>query len=627
MKQLVIEGSGSDLHYSAVDPSGTEVWSCDIPAGQPDGSDCSTTLTADQRGAYKIVSTSGASGSGNSSGASWNITVESGGAAVPGRVWTDQYNIYQNPGADKAENLRYWAVSDTGYQYQVDLRDYNGIYSAIEADSIGNVESGTCNPIYRSIDQNLRPAKCAPQRLFFDKPAADLPATAASADGRLTVAPAPLDASNLAVTDLKFTPTDTASGKGTFTYTLNPRFKGGYLLEVDTNGNGTYDDAVDRRIQLGAEGKARNSYQYDGLDGQGNPIDGCAPINARLYFDKIGEIHLNQQDVEGRAGGVTFQRLNGPNLPDATLYWDDTQLAQDRTSQTPILDGTQGIDSTAGVHGWDYGSNSWGNNRLMDDWTYADVQVPTGEASFDAKCPDLKVSKTADVDHPNPGDTVNYTVTVKNTGDADYKDATVTDDLSKLLDDATYNDDAKATSGDVTYTEPNLSWKGDVPAGGSATVTFSATVNDPDTGDHKLPNAAVGPDDSNCAKDSTDPDCSTDGNVPTPTHGITVVKKDAKTSEPLQGAVFELWQETNGNTSLQRTGNSHDTRIDVGCATSPKGRCSWNDLKAGSYYLLETDVPEGYQLPKNPVTTVKVDDKNKKVTVTEKNWPTTSKKK
>ena len=53
-----------------------------------------------------------------------------------------------------------------------------------------------------------------------------------------------------------------------------------------------------------------------------------------------------------------------------------------------------------------------------------------------------------------------------------------------------------------------LSWTGTLAAGASATVTFSVTVNNPDTGDHllavRLASAAAG---SNCPVGSTDPSC------------------------------------------------------------------------------------------------------------------------
>jgi hypothetical protein len=38
------------------------------------------------------------------------------------------------------------------------------------------------------------------------------------------------------------------------------------------------------------------------------------------------------------------------------------------------------------------------------------------------------------------------------------------------------------------------------------------------------------------------------------------------------------------------------------CATSRTGICSFGSLLPGTYHLVETDVPEGYLKPKQPVT-------------------------
>ncbi|WP_406286355.1 SpaA isopeptide-forming pilin-related protein [Streptomyces sp. NBC_00209] len=111
-------------------------------------------------------------------------------------------------------------------------------------------------------------------------------------------------------------------------------------------------------------------------------------------------------------------------------------------------------------------------------------------------------------------------------------------------------------------------------------------------------------------------------NWKTPGHSITINKKDADNGDALQGAVFQLWEETNGTEGLQRTGDDPDTLIDSGCATNARGRCTWTGLESGSYYLVETDAPEGYVLPRNPVTgPVEVDSDHDKATYTLKNRP------
>ncbi|MER5726994.1 choice-of-anchor A family protein [Streptomyces sp. NPDC002138] len=83
---------------------------------------------------------------------------------------------------------------------------------------------------------------------------------------------------------------------------------------------------------------------------------------------------------------------------------------------------------------------------------------------------------------------------------------------------------------------------------------------------------------------------------------IKVLKLDGKTRRPLRGAVFEVWKETNDTKGLQTRGINADEKVKDGCATDREGVCSFPNLSEGYYYLVETDVPEGYVRPRNRVT-------------------------
>jgi uncharacterized repeat protein (TIGR01451 family) len=123
--------------------------------------------------------------------------------------------------------------------------------------------------------------------------------------------------------------------------------------------------------------------------------------------------------------------------------------------------------------------------------------------------PALTITKTAGTGTASPGGTVHYTITVADTGQTPYTGATVTDNLTGVLDDASYNSDAAATAGTVSYASPDLTWTGDLAVAGSVTITYSATVDDPETGDKIMANtvtsAAPG---SNCPSGTTNPACS-----------------------------------------------------------------------------------------------------------------------
>ncbi|WP_308296690.1 DUF11 domain-containing protein [Streptomyces sp. ISL-44] len=119
-----------------------------------------------------------------------------------------------------------------------------------------------------------------------------------------------------------------------------------------------------------------------------------------------------------------------------------------------------------------------------------------------------------------PGRQVEYTITVRNTGDAPFtaaNPARFTDNLAGLLDDANFNNDAEASVGDVNYDAPTLTWSGALSPGQTATITFSVTVKSRPFGDLKLDNKVVSNSPgSNCATGNYDANCKTTGRVIAP---------------------------------------------------------------------------------------------------------------
>ncbi|GAA4051644.1 DUF7507 domain-containing protein [Nonomuraea soli] len=122
----------------------------------------------------------------------------------------------------------------------------------------------------------------------------------------------------------------------------------------------------------------------------------------------------------------------------------------------------------------------------------------------------MEVEKKADKTSAKPGDTVTYTLTIKNTGTVVIDGESVTDDLSGVLDDATY-EGASTSGGEVTFTAPTLTWSGEIAPAATVTVTYTVKVNGPPAtgGDNKLGNVVSGPPSSNCPPGSTDPRCTT----------------------------------------------------------------------------------------------------------------------
>jgi large repetitive protein len=143
----------------------------------------------------------------------------------------------------------------------------------------------------------------------------------------------------------------------------------------------------------------------------------------------------------------------------------------------------------------------------------------------------LTIVNTASVSTTTPGSAVAYTVTVTNTGQTLSTGVSVTDPLTGVLDDAAFDSDATTSSGSVTYARPNLTWTGDLAPGATAIITFSVTVNSPDTGDKSLTStvtsAAAG---NNCPAGGADPRCTATVDVLTPALAITKTATSSTTT-------------------------------------------------------------------------------------------------
>ncbi|WP_402839865.1 SdrD B-like domain-containing protein [Microbacterium sp. GXS0129] len=111
-----------------------------------------------------------------------------------------------------------------------------------------------------------------------------------------------------------------------------------------------------------------------------------------------------------------------------------------------------------------------------------------------------------------PGDKVEYTLTVEHRGDGAVKGATVTDDMSKVIDDATYNGDVKASSGKAMVSDGQLTWMGDLNHGDKVTITYSVTVKT--GGDRTIANVLTSADPRGAC--SPDAKCATTHTVPKP---------------------------------------------------------------------------------------------------------------
>ncbi|WP_067245462.1 DUF7927 domain-containing protein [Microbacterium resistens] len=138
----------------------------------------------------------------------------------------------------------------------------------------------------------------------------------------------------------------------------------------------------------------------------------------------------------------------------------------------------------------------------------------------------VKSSDPADGSNVAEGDTIAYTLTVSQVGGGAFTGASLTDDLSDVLDDATWNGDLTASAGTAGFdpATATLTWSGDLAVGQVVTITYSVTVTA--AGDTHLHNVVAS---DGCASQDT---CETEH--------FTATYTTVKTSDPAPGTDVKI---------------------------------------------------------------------------------------
>ena len=198
--------------------------------------------------------------------------------------------------------------------------------------------------------------------------------------------------------------------------------------------------------------------------------------------------------------------------PGEKLVWTATYTITPEDIGGPIVNDAK----TTGVSPRD--------NEVSDEDSHTVTPKGVGAYTF---------SKVANVEsgaEVMPGDTIEYTVKVQHDGEGKVDGATVTDDLSKVLDDAEYNGDVTASAGNVSVDGSKLTWTGDLAGGAEVTITYSVTVKP--GGDELLHNVVTSDDKRGQCEDETG--CET---THTMGEGIFVY---SKTAEPKSGSTVRV---------------------------------------------------------------------------------------
>ncbi|WP_290708227.1 isopeptide-forming domain-containing fimbrial protein [Anabaena sp. 54] len=308
--------------------------------------------------------------------------------------------------------------------------------------------------------------------------------------------------------------------------------------------------------------------------------------NAKVYVT-AGEYHFPLLDVESNQNGIRIIMENAPGaftgtnttgvaINSSTIYYDDSNyttkdgtpvnldLTGDELATSP-RDATKGVNTnTFGRHEW---SRLYGNDKGIDTWKY--FLDPNGTATpvvIVATTPNVAGTKQVafKADNDSSGsvtknDTVEYTVSYANTGDANANNFMIKDTLPA---DLTYVPGSLAivsqTSGNTLAINPNygvttggiidvnLTNTGTLRANDTVTIKFSATVN----------TAAVTI--SNQATANFNPATNTTVTVTTLTDAVPTTTTDGATDKPTKSGDIVLQTADDGTDTGNNPGSTSD---------------------------------------------------------------------
>ncbi|MFF4189834.1 hypothetical protein [Nonomuraea sp. NPDC001831] len=185
-------------------------------------------------------------------------------------------------------------------------------------------------------------------------------------------------------------------------------------------------------------------------------------------------------DAQGRSGGNGAVNLADPHMGSGGGGGGGAQGggAGGSSSGSSLYGGGGGGGSSLGPAGATYTTGvREGNGEVTLSYDTESCGVPpTPEPCPKEK---LRVDKVADRTKVSVGEPVRYRIRVTNTCDRTFLDATVTDDLTDVLDNGSLAGPIRATTGTVRRVGDTLVWTGDLDPGETATISYTVIARTP----------------------------------------------------------------------------------------------------------------------------------------------------
>jgi len=392
--------------------------------------------------------------------AAFDVSVGSSSNAstlIPGRVYCNTFNANMSQANGTAYGFygTFYALTNVGYTYLVKMNGQNGASfnffvnnKGIQSSSTGSQNPTVStpkswyngDPSYLSVsyaDQTVQTYIYDPRlpdngtedithKLFFTVPATDMPDSASirydiPAVSKKTwlrkIQTTMPVMTGLAVVGVESGTNGVIGPDGSYV-SFTSSVSGSYNIELTFSQSGTT-----KRVLTGDCVSGANKVLWDGYDGSSTPVKITSGANISVSGKIIaGEMHFPLCDVEINPQGMIVELLKSDyssyaNKKD-TVYWNDNGL----TGTTPPspLTNTTGLSGTLNGHKWGAYTGTtlkteYGDQKILDTWTYAKGDVVTTSTTAVVKKLDLAVnSVTPSVTSTTVGNTITYTVVVKN---------------------------------------------------------------------------------------------------------------------------------------------------------------------------------------------------------------------
>lgn len=360
---------------------------------------------------------------------------------IPGRLFTYTFNgnIVQGDPLLGGWYSKFYILTDVGYIFEADMNGQNGAGFNFFSNSKGmkatNGDPSYLSESYHSTSGNnmttlfgrIHDPRTADNgddvthKLFFAKPAADLPETANYYNGtstvetwlRTTVTALP-EIDEITVVGVESGIEGMIGPDGAYIY-FESNTAGKYNITL--NFGGTF---VSRTL-TGPSVEGVNEVLWDGRDGNGNMITRGTEFTVKAHLT-AAEVHFPLVDVEYNSNGMILKVLapydinNYANYDEFdVVYWDDSKLGSIAYHTNPPnpLTNLDGLSSQSNGHKW---GKNYGDQAILDTWSY----IPSTErqktlTTIDSDLLDLAVTSIiTDKSSVEMGESVIFTIVVEN---------------------------------------------------------------------------------------------------------------------------------------------------------------------------------------------------------------------